>query len=433
MRLKILYVNPWIHDFAAYNFWARPLGLLRVAEYLSPFDTETCFIDCMESVDVKANGSGRFRAEIIEKPAKLKGVPRFYKRYGIALEDFFFQVKAAMPFDMVLITAIMSYWYPGVQEAIEIIRRIAGDVPVILGGIYPTLYHDHAAEMSGADFIYKGRIDEGLLFSLSTFGFRLRKKRNRLPYYRLNLYQEQPFAALMTATGCPFQCSYCASSLLASDHKKRFPEDVVREIVDLSDMGARDFAFYDDALLVDSKNHIKPILRALLETGRRARFHVPNGLHARFLDEEIASLMKAADFRTIRLGLETVNRDRQKDTGDKVANEDLARAVKHLKKQGFTKREIGVYLMYGLPGQGLEEVREGIRFLKSLGVSIHLSEFSPMRGTLCWDELVGLGIISDGMDPLLTNNTVFSLLYSGYGSGDSEQMRLDVKAYNRQR
>ena len=28
MGKNILLVNPWIHDFAAYDFWLKPLGLL---------------------------------------------------------------------------------------------------------------------------------------------------------------------------------------------------------------------------------------------------------------------------------------------------------------------------------------------------------------------------------------------------------------------
>jgi len=27
----ILLINPWITDFAAYNFWIKPLGLLYIA------------------------------------------------------------------------------------------------------------------------------------------------------------------------------------------------------------------------------------------------------------------------------------------------------------------------------------------------------------------------------------------------------------------
>ena len=34
MRPRILLVNPPIYDFTAYDFWARPYGLLRVAGHL---------------------------------------------------------------------------------------------------------------------------------------------------------------------------------------------------------------------------------------------------------------------------------------------------------------------------------------------------------------------------------------------------------------
>src|SRR5208283_177559 len=215
MKLKILLVNPWIYDFAAFNLWARPLGLFRVAEYLSSFDTELYFIDCTGSCTTGRYGTGKFRAEMVDKPSLVEAVPRRFKRYGIGIDEFVRRVKAAMPFDAVLMTSVMSYWYPGVQKATEMIRELAGDVPVILGGIYATLYHEHAVNASGADFIFRGPLNESLKFVFSTFGFKLKKKGDNIPYYRLNLYTDYPFAPLQTSTGCPFRCSYCASELLS--------------------------------------------------------------------------------------------------------------------------------------------------------------------------------------------------------------------------
>jgi len=29
----LLLINPWVYDFAAYDLWAKPLGLLYLAEY----------------------------------------------------------------------------------------------------------------------------------------------------------------------------------------------------------------------------------------------------------------------------------------------------------------------------------------------------------------------------------------------------------------
>jgi hypothetical protein len=86
--------------------------------------------------------------------------------------------------------------------------------------------------------------------------------------------------------------------------------------------------------------------------------------------------------------------------------------------------------LYGLPGQGIDEVRDGIKFLKNLDVRINLNEFSPVPGTQCWKELKERNIINDQLDPLLTNNSVFSYLFSGYDPSELEELKLDVKNYN---
>ena len=431
MKLKILLVNPWIYDFAAFNLWAAPLGLFRVAEYLSSFDTELFFIDCTGSYTAGRFSTGKYSAETVDKPPLLEAVPRIFRRYGIGIDEFVRQVKDAMPFDAVLMTSVMSYWYPGVQKATEMIRELAGDVPVILGGIYATLYHDHAVNASGADFIFRGPLTESLNFALYTFGFKLKKKGDNIPYYRLNFYTDSPFALLQTSTGCPFRCAYCASELLSgATYCRRSPSEVLTEIAELHDKGARNYAFYDDALLYDAANHAKPILKGIANSGLPAGFHTPNGLHARFVDEDIASLMRSAGFKTVRLGLETVDLERQHNTGAKVKNSDLERAVALFKQYGFTKDELGVYIMYGLPGQELPEVIEGVRFLQKFDVKIYLSEFSPVRGTRSWNQLIQDGIIDDTLDPLFTNNTVFSFLYSGYDAGAVKSLKLAVKGYN---
>ncbi len=430
MRLRILLINPWIYDFAAYNLWAKPVGLLKVAEYLSAFDAELFLIDCTDSFDARRFGTGRFRAQEVEKPLVLRRIPRIYKRYGISTDEFTEKVKQCMPFDLVLVTTMMGYWYPGVWKAVGMIKDISGDTPVILGGIYATLYHSHALETSGADFIYRGRVSSSLNFALNTFGFRLKRKRDAVPYYELGLYDTPSFGTLLTSTGCPFCCTYCASGLLGGQFSRRAPEHVIEEIKELHRRGVRDFAFYDDALLVDADEHIKPILRTVIDEMPGTRFHTPNGLHARLVDEELAQLMKQSGFETVRLSLETVDATRQGKTGNKVSNEDIRIAVRHLRRHGFKKDEIGVYLMYGLPGQDIEEVKQGVEFLKLLGVRIHLTEFSPIRGTRAWDELVNDGIIDDTMDPLLTNNTVFSYLFSTYDEKELRELKRTVKEYN---
>lgn len=443
MKPKFLLINPWVYDFSAVNMWSRPLGLLRLAGYLSQYDADLYFIDCTDVLTKKRKyGTGKYPRQIVEKPDILKSVPRHYARYGLTPEVFNEKLKSLLPCDAVFVTSIMTYWYPGVQKVIELVKTISPQTPVILGGIYATLYHGHAGEHSGADFVYSGHIDktpcnaesEGGAFDIAgiidRIGIKLNTVRDGLPYYKLGLYEDHPFAPLMTSSGCPYNCTYCASHLLFDGFIQRDPDDILTGVTELYSMGVRDFAFYDDALLVNADTHIKILLKGIIRSGIKASFHCPNGLHARFIDDELASLMKHAGFSTLRLSLETVNSDRQTRTGGKVSTDIFRWAVENLKRHGFTKEQVGVYLMYGLPGQELGEVKDGVEFIKGLGLRINLTEFSPLPATSCWDELTTSGIITDETDPLLTNNSVFSLLFSGYDAAVLEELKLNVKEYN---
>ncbi len=432
MSYKILLINPWIYDFAAYNFWARPLGILKVAEFLSLFNVSLQLIDCCNSFKIKKFGTGKYSSEVVKKPDILKNIPRKFKKYGISEEQFIGKLKQIGQIDIILVTSIMAYWWLGVKRVVEILRDFYPNTPIILGGIYATLYKEHAEKNIGADFVYEGQADIRLIQCLDNFGIHLKRIREKPIYWwQMGFYKELPYAPILTSTGCPFRCAYCASSLLYNGFQQSNVEDVIEEITGLYRLGVKDFAFYDDALLYESKSHIKPILWEIIRQDLKIRFHTPNGLHARFVDKEIARLMKLAGFKTLRLSLETVDIKRQIATGGKVTNEELEKAVYNLRESGFSSQEIGVYIMYGLPEQTIDEVWAGAEFLKKLKVKIHLTEFSPIRGTFYWQKLIEKEVITNDLDPLLTNNTVFSEIFC-YPREEIEKLKNDVNNYNMQ-
>ena len=430
MKQKCILINPWVYDFAAMNLWARPLGLLQAAEYMGRFDLDFAMIDCMDGYRERKYGTGHYPRVMVKKPDALRSIPRYFKRYGLSIDDFIRKLKDALPCGFFFVTSLMTYWYPGVQKAVEIIKSLSPGTPVILGGIYATLFHEHAVQYSGADAVYAGHIRDDIIPLLDRFGMRLHGKSESVSPCRPYLCQSRTFAPILSSLGCPYRCSYCASKFLSERFIQKNPHDVINEILSLHAAGVRDMAFYDDALLVNADSHIKVILKEIIRYCPGIRFHCPNGLHARLIDDELAYLMKQSGFTTLRLSLETVDPERQADTGGKITSDTFALAIRHLKKHGFTKKAIGTYLMYGLPGQDLEEVKEGVRFLKNLGVRINLTEFSPIPHTLCWEELKAQGIIHDSIDPLLTNNSVFSYLFSGYDPREIENLKLEVKGYN---
>jgi len=318
---KILAINPAIYDFSAYDFWLKPLGLLYVAALLKKHTAfRLHFIDCLDRyhpllpkrLRTKPDGRGSFFKEEVAKPSVFKSIPRKYSRYGIPLSLFQQELEKVPVPELVLLSCTMTYWYPGVQLAVEQIRKRFGQVPVILGGIYATLAPGHARRFSGADIIVEGPAEREVLPLLREI-----LGDNACPSYRFERLDEMPQPAfellrnretlpLLTSRGCHYQCTFCAAPLLSPNFEQRSPSSVIKEIEShYLFYRTRNIAFYDDSLLLNKKQHIIPILKGLIRKALPLAFHAPNGLHVREIDSQLASLFKKANINSLFLSQES--------------------------------------------------------------------------------------------------------------------------------
>jgi radical SAM superfamily enzyme YgiQ (UPF0313 family) len=206
--------------------------------------------------------------------------------------------------------------------------------------------------------------------------------------------------------------------------RRRDPEKVVDEIVFWSrEHGVMDFAFYDDALLTGPEQCAEKLLRGIVSRVPGVRFHCPNGLHAREITAEIASLMRQAGFATIRIGLETTDPRRQRQTGGKVSNEEFVRAMENLHRAGYSADEIGVYILCGLPYQEALEAADAVRFVRSHGGRPMLAEYSPIPHTKDWKGAVSISAYPLMEEPLFHNNTLLPCSFEGF----TYEMYQDIK------
>ncbi len=425
---NILLINPWIYDFTAYDFWMKPLGLLYVASLIRRFTPHgVSYIDCLDRAHPglkkaragKADGRGPFPKEEVPKPAVLRDVPRRFSRYGLPVALFEEELARVPKPDAVLVTSAMSYWYPGVQAVVDLVRRRFGSVPVILGGIYATLCPDHARAESGADLAVPGPAGAALFAALAVAldsgpsaapDF---SGPDALPPPAFDLLRDRTWLPVLTSRGCPLRCSFCASSLLNAGFEQRPVASVLSEILDsCARFGTRHFAFYDDALLSGKKGHALPLFEGLAAKTCHLSFHAPNGLHLREVDGTTARLMRDAGVRSIYLSLESADKALLRERSPKAAPGDLERALRELESAGYDRRAVGVYLIMGLPGQGLASVEESVRFVRSLGATPRVAFFSPIPGTAEWTTLVRRGVLAGDSDPLLHNKTAFAYLKS---------------------
>lgn len=413
----LLLINPWIYDFAAYDFFARPLGLLYLASFLRDQGYEVHLLDCLDTPHAhnREFGTGRYAKENLPTPPALPDIPRRYGRYGISEADFRTRLAAVPRPDAILVTSLMTYWYQGVQAAIREAREQFPGTPVFLGGIYATLCPEHARQHSGADVVLTSPGEEAIGAQLAGLGLPAPggghggppRQLDDLPYPALDLLSHLSYLPLLTSRGCPLDCDYCASRLLQPQFRRRRPLAVVQEIRYWQGrLGLRDVAFYDDALLLDAAHHLLVILEELARRGVSCRCHTPNGLHARYITREVAGWLKRAHFSTLRLGGETTalgpaRLDRKIQAGE------LEAALHYLQEAGFRRQEIGVYLLIGLPDQGEEEVITSIRRVKKLGATPVLTLYSPIPGTALWPRAVAASRYDLARDPLFHNNSLF--------------------------
>jgi radical SAM superfamily enzyme YgiQ (UPF0313 family) len=422
----ILLINPWIHDFAAYDLWVRPLGLLYIAAVLRKNGFGIHLIDCLnihpyavegrgtsKLPSRKKTGQGHFSKQEIPKPEILKDIRKKFRRYGV-MPSFFDGVLSAIPRpDAVIVTSMMTYWYTGVFEVIGRVRSFYPEVPIFLGGVYATLCPEHAKRFSGADFVLGGQ-SEGKLIKLlgdltgkDSLWIPDFSDLDTLPYPAHDLRSSTNSLPILSAKGCPFRCTYCASSLLHPHLSQRDPLRVSAEIEYwIQQTGTSDFIFYDDALLVNAENHLKPMLNNIIKRKLSVRFHLPNGIHIRGLTQEIADLMMESNFKTLRLGLETADANLQKNTGGKASVREFRDAAKVLKKAGFSANEVGVYILAGLPGQASTDVRKTVELVKEQGFRPLIAEYSPIPGTQLWKDAIAQSPFPIMEEPLFQNNTL---------------------------
>ncbi|MBT3275217.1 MAG: radical SAM protein [Spirochaetales bacterium] len=428
-----LLINPPVYDFALFDLFHKPLGLMRIGKWLenSGFDIKIAdALDYHDSASTRAlgepsrrkNGTGKFFRQITDLPDGIVPFERKYARYGIVEESFRERLSGLVP-DVILITSGMTYWYPGVAEAAKTAKTLFPDTPIVIGGIYATLLQTHCRHNIDADHVVAGDAGVELGSLLGSMGLPVPVGK---PDGRVLLDADiwRGAGVIRLNNGCPLSCDYCASRILCPSFTAGEPDEVFEIISAMaSEAGVRSFAFYDDALLYRKEMLLIPLLERIIASALSIDLYTPNAIHIRYLDTETALLMQKAGFREVRMGFESSSDNFHEIHDGKVDTGKFFSQIEMLKRAGFASDQIIAYILAGLPGQYAAEVEESIRYVTSSGIRASVAEYSPVPGTALWKESVSASRYPIAEEPIYQSNSVLPMEWTGFSWDDMERLK----------
>ncbi len=433
---QVLLINPWIEDFAAYDYWAKPLGLLRIASWFDQNNLPYHFLDCLDMTHPVHSqalphkpvrtpwGAGKYYKHPISTPQPLSHISRQWSAYGLPLSYIKKYVETIPSPDVVLIHTSMTYWYLSARKLVGLLQERFPRATIILGGLYTTLCYSHARSCFAPHYVHKG---PGVPFLRKYFE---ESWNISMPFpdplalpYPKHLYPGSDLGILSLSTGCPFKCTYCASSYLHPRFQKARLSFLKRELEHFATSSIRNVTFYDDALLSNAGDLLLPLLKWVEKQNFSFYFHLSNGVNLKNITPHIIQAFQKNNFITLRFGFETAKPNQQKKLGKKTDNQEFLQAARLLHEAGYSSEDIGVFLLAGYPGQTKEELKSSINFVLDNGAKPYISEYSPIPHTSLWKESCRISKYPLEQEPLFHNNTILPCEWNQFTFKDLRNLK----------
>jgi radical SAM superfamily enzyme YgiQ (UPF0313 family) len=237
----------------------------------------------------------------------------------------------------------------------------------------------------------------------------------------LNLEAYYQNGAIISARGCPFDCNFCACSVLAGrTYRVHSVENVLDEVEHLIDeYGIRHLDFHDDTFNLDG-NRVSSFCENIERRGLDFRWGC--FCRAAQLNDAMAKAMVKAGCGVIQIGVESGNDSVLGSIKKRSSLRQVEEAVVAASAAGVD--EIVCGFIIGHAQDTPDTIRETIDFglhLKSLGATrLTLSLLTPYPGTEVYEraEELGIRILTDDWEEY-----VFSRVVMETGNLGKEELR----------
>ena len=232
------------------------------------------------------------------------------------------------------------------------------------------------------------------------------------------------FVSVQTKRGCPFKCIYCVYPLLeGTAYHLRSPENIANEIEALAREKSAASFYFTDSVFNTPREHALSICKELSQRNLSIKWMAycnPVGF-----DVALARAMTAAGCVGVEFGLDVATGKMLKKMGKPFTQPDIRNSLKSASDAGLP---FALHLLFGGPGECIDDIRETQRFIDSCAVpnavfalmGIRIYENTPIEKTALAE-----GVITEQTDLF---NPVF---YISTELGKSPMKALDEIARER--
>jgi radical SAM superfamily enzyme YgiQ (UPF0313 family) len=208
-------------------------------------------------------------------------------------------------------------------------------------------------------------------------------------YFEADFFDDYSrLGCLSTSRGCPGACAFCNTpEFWGRNVRFRSPSSVMREIQTLwGKFGLTHFNFRDDTFTTN-KSRVLTLCETIKSSGIYPLWSCQS--RTNLVDEERLVALVRAGCEFIQFGVEHGSEKILKKLGKEADLEQVYRVLSIVRKVGVN---LGIYLITGIPGETLEDVKMSEYLIKkTLPHDVQVSPLAVYPGTRLYDELRASG------------------------------------------
>jgi anaerobic magnesium-protoporphyrin IX monomethyl ester cyclase len=183
---------------------------------------------------------------------------------------------------------------------------------------------------------------------------------------------------MITARGCPYKCNWCSHAVFGYTHRRRSYLDSAAELEHIMQTYHPDQVWYADDVFTISHPWLYGYAKELKRRNLRVPFETISRAD-RMMKEEVLETLAALGCYRIWIGSESGSQRILDGMQRGVTVEQVLWATKAAQRHGI---QVGMFLMWGYPGEQIEDIEATVDLVRKCQPDIHLTTVAyPIKNT----------------------------------------------------